>query len=350
MKRRSYTLAVAAVALTGLLAVTALAATTGTINGTPKNDVLKGTPKADVLNGQAGNDKLYGYAGNDTLIGGPGNDKLVGGPGADVLKCGAGKDTAIADAKDKVGKDCEIVLGLPKPAVSIADAQVTEGNSGTAALSFAVTLSKAAVSAVSVRYATADGTATAGSDYTAESGKLTFKPGETSKSIVVNVNGDTAIEPDETLTVGLSGAANATIRKGSATGTITNDDKSPHAGHYAGQTSQGKAIAFDVSADSTSVSNLTFTADLTCTELPGVTVRDFPLDFGGPITVNADRSFGGPVSGSSSDGSVTLSGTFAGSFDAATGAGSGSFSIDLTINDPSGALHCSSGQVTWNAT
>src|SRR6266487_1140557 len=89
MKRRSYTLAVAAVALTGLLAVTALAATTGTINGTPKNEVLKGTPKADVMNGQAGNDLLYGYAGNDTLIGGPGNDKL--------------------------SKDCEVVKGLAHP-------------------------------------------------------------------------------------------------------------------------------------------------------------------------------------------------------------------------------------------
>jgi len=115
MKRRRYTFAVAAVALTGLLAVTALAATTATINGTSGNDVLKGTPKSDVLSGKAGNDKLYGYAGNDTLIGGPGNDLLVGGPGADVLKCGPGKDTAIADAKDKVGKDCEVVKGLRKP-------------------------------------------------------------------------------------------------------------------------------------------------------------------------------------------------------------------------------------------
>src|SRR2546429_770200 len=105
MKRRSYTFAVAAVALTGLLAVTALAATTGTINGTPKNDVLKGTPKADVLNGQAGNDKLYGYAGNDTLIGGPGNDKLVGGPRAALPKSRAGEDTPIAAAQDQVWKD-----------------------------------------------------------------------------------------------------------------------------------------------------------------------------------------------------------------------------------------------------
>src|SRR2546425_7459947 len=102
MKRRSYTFAVVAVALTGLLAVTALAATTGTINGTPKNDVLKGTPKADVLNGQAGNDKLYGYAGNDTLIGGPGDHKPVRGARADVLRCRAGNATAVADAKERV--------------------------------------------------------------------------------------------------------------------------------------------------------------------------------------------------------------------------------------------------------
>jgi hypothetical protein len=85
------------------------------ITGTPGNDTLRGGAKADKLNGKAGNDKLYGAAGNDVLAGGLGNDLLVGGLGADRLSCGAGRDTARGDAKDKVGKDCEVVTGVPKP-------------------------------------------------------------------------------------------------------------------------------------------------------------------------------------------------------------------------------------------
>ncbi|HYE63971.1 MAG TPA: Calx-beta domain-containing protein, partial [Pyrinomonadaceae bacterium] len=71
---------------------------------------------------------------------------------------------------------------------------------------------------------TADGTAAAGSDYEAASGTLTFAPGETSKGITVVVNGDTAVEPDETFTVNLSDPTNATISDAQGTGTITNDD------------------------------------------------------------------------------------------------------------------------------
>jgi hemolysin type calcium-binding protein len=102
--------------LTGALVGGVSASTLRTINGTPKNDVLRGTRGADVLNGKAGNDKLYGNAGNDTLIGGGGNDLLVGGPGQDRLRCGAGRDTASADATDTVESDCEVVKGLPSPA------------------------------------------------------------------------------------------------------------------------------------------------------------------------------------------------------------------------------------------
>jgi hypothetical protein len=97
----------------GALVAGIYAAPLKTIAGTPKNDVLRGTPAADTLNGKAGNDKLYGRGGNDTLVGGAGNDLLVGGAGKDKLRCGPGQDTAIADAKDSVGSDCETVKGLP---------------------------------------------------------------------------------------------------------------------------------------------------------------------------------------------------------------------------------------------
>ena len=81
--------------------------------------------------------------------------------------------------------------------------------------------------AVTVNYATANSTATAGSDYVAASGTLTFSPGQTVKPITVTVNGDTTNEPDETFFVNLSGPTNATIARSTGTGTILNDDASP---------------------------------------------------------------------------------------------------------------------------
>eukprot|EP01031_Cornospumella_fuschlensis_P018332 gene18332-22440_t len=110
------------------------------------------------------------------------------------------------------------------PTISIADGTIVEGNSGSTLLSFTVTLSAATTSAVSVSYATANGTATAGSDYTAKTGTVTFAPGETSKTIQVSVTGDTAVEANETFTVALSAPTGATIADGSALATLTNDD------------------------------------------------------------------------------------------------------------------------------
>jgi len=223
--QRTFTVGIALTVLALLASTSSLAAT---IVGTAKNDVIRGTAKADKLYGKAGNDKLYGLGGNDVLVGGAGNDTLVGGAGADTLQCGPGRDVAIADAKDKVSADCETVRGPARPSISIGDASVAEGSSGTTPLSFEVTLSKPVTWNVSVLYATADGTAKADSDYAAAKGTLAFSPGETTKTIEVQVNGDTVVEPDETLTISLSGAANATIADGSATGTIINDDHEWH--------------------------------------------------------------------------------------------------------------------------
>ncbi len=134
-----------------------------------------------------------------------------------------------------------------RPSVSVGDASVAEGNAGTTPLSVPVTLSAASTQPVSVTYATADGTATAPSDYTAANGTLTFNPGETSKTISVAVAADLAIEPDETLSIALSGAVGATIATGTATGRITNDDTQVPvtAGAYKGII-EGNALFLDV--------------------------------------------------------------------------------------------------------
>ena len=108
--------------------------------------------------------------------------------------------------------------------ISVADATVTEGNNGTSSLAFTVTLSAAASGPVTVDYATSNGSAKAGLDYTAQTGTLTFAAGETSKVINVQVTGDTAIEANETLKLTLSAPTGATIKDGGAIGTIVNDD------------------------------------------------------------------------------------------------------------------------------
>ncbi|MEQ8995976.1 MAG: glycoside hydrolase family 9 protein [Coleofasciculus sp. B1-GNL1-01] len=112
------------------------------------------------------------------------------------------------------------------PQFSINDVSVTEGDSGSKNATFTVSLSAASTESISVDYGTSNDTATAGSDYTAESGTLTFAAGETSKTISVAVTGDTTVESDETFNVNLSNASNATIGDGQGVGTILNNDSS----------------------------------------------------------------------------------------------------------------------------
>jgi len=115
--------------------------------------------------------------------------------------------------------------GGPLPELSITNSQVVEGNSGTAIMSFNVSLSATSAQPVTVTFASSNGTGTAGVDYTAASGTLTFNPGDPLvKQIQVQVAGDTLEEPDETFSVILTNATGATIAAGTATGTIINDD------------------------------------------------------------------------------------------------------------------------------
>ena len=111
--------------------------------------------------------------------------------------------------------------------IAVADARVEEG--AGAVLAFAVTLSRAASGTLTVDYATSDGTATAGSDYTAASGTLTFTAGESSKTIGVTVLDDSHDEGEETLTLRLSDPSGGRLTDGKATGTIENRDPLPKA-------------------------------------------------------------------------------------------------------------------------
>jgi endoglucanase len=105
------------------------------------------------------------------------------------------------------------------PSLSIADTSVTEGSAATLNESFTVTLSAAAKTAVTVGYKTANGTATAGKDYNAASGTLTFAPGVTSQTITVPTHPGTA-GSTKAYSLTLSQPSGAVIARPTATGSI----------------------------------------------------------------------------------------------------------------------------------
>jgi hypothetical protein len=115
----------------------------------------------------------------------------------------------------------------PLPFFSTGDCVVTEGNAGSTPCTFTVLLDPVSGRTVTVNYATADGTATAGSDYTAASGIVTFPAGTTQQAVNVGVLGDTVAEADESFDLNLTPGTNANGLDPLGTGTILDDDAAP---------------------------------------------------------------------------------------------------------------------------
>src|SRR5262249_40386909 len=107
--------------------------------------------------------------------------------------------------------------------LTIADTSLLEGNTATNA-AFILTVSPASGQSIAINYATANGTAIAGSDYVATNGTVTFAPGQATATILVPIIGETANESNETFFVNLSGAVNVNVSRSQAMGTIINDD------------------------------------------------------------------------------------------------------------------------------
>lgn len=131
------------------------------------------------------------------------------------------------------------------PGISIGDVTWAEGNAATTLFTFTVSLSAASSQSVTVNYATANGTATAGSDYHAKTGSITFIPGETTKTIAVLVIGDRQREANETFFVNLSGAIGGEIFDGQGLGTILDDDSRGGGGGPNGGASSSYALSVD---------------------------------------------------------------------------------------------------------
>ena len=196
--------------------------------------------------------------------------------------------------------EATLVADLNSPALSVADATVSEAQGATA--DFEVTLSRAASETVTVEYATIpDGTATEGADYTATSGTLTFNAGETSKTISVPVHDDSHEDSGETFRLMLSNPSggNAYLADAWAIGTINNDDPVPESSGPSGltasfldlpQTHDGSAFTFEL-AFSEELHDLSYTTlrdsafAVTHGAVTGVRRLDPPSNIAWEITV-----------------------------------------------------------------
>ena len=162
--------------------------------------------------------------------------KMTVRPDADgdvTITLPAGRECATSGAICTKGENRRQLTNSPSATVagpvgiSVADARVEEG--AGAVLEFAVTLERAAGGAVTVDYATSDGTAQVGVDYTAANGTLTFEAGESSKTVEVSVLDDSHDEGEETMTLRLSNPSEGRLADAEATGTIENTDPLPRA-------------------------------------------------------------------------------------------------------------------------
>ncbi len=160
-----------------------------------------------------------------------------------VVNLSAPINVTIAD-----GQGIGIILDN-EPRISINDVTVTEGNTGTVNATFTVSLSVAYDVPVTVHYQTANGTATAGSDYAAASGDVKIAAGQTTKTFTVAVIGDRSAEPTETLVVNLSAASNGLFVDSKGVGTILDNEPRisiSDASKKEGRTSQTTLFTFTV--------------------------------------------------------------------------------------------------------
>jgi hypothetical protein len=126
-----------------------------------------------------------------------------------------------------VGSNVVTVTVVPPaspPALSVRSASALESAGSIPAV---VSLAPSSTSAVTVQYATADGSAKSGSDYTAVSGTLTFQPGQVTKTVLVPITNDNQVDSSRSFTFKLSDPTNATIGTANATLTILDDDAPP---------------------------------------------------------------------------------------------------------------------------
>ena len=160
-----------------------------------------------------------------------------------TLSNASGADLGTSTATGTITNRAVVVQTTPT--LSIAGGSGTEGDDD---IDFTVTLDETAGESVTVDYATANGTAHAGDDYTAKSGTLTFSAGTTSQTISISIADDVENESDETFTVTLSNASGADLGTKTATGTIRNRRVEPLTASFSGMPSEhdGSSFTFEL--------------------------------------------------------------------------------------------------------
>ena len=183
------------------------------------------TAPGDLMNTPANLAPLGNYGG-ESLI----HALLPGSPvidAGDNLACPGTDQRGTSRPKDGDNDGtatCDIGAYEAQNSLTIADLQHLEGDIGTTNAFFTVSLAPTSTQVISVAFTSADGTAVAGSDYTAVNGILVFNPGDSQHQITVPVTGDTDDEPDQTFFITLSQAANADLLDAQGIGTIIDDD------------------------------------------------------------------------------------------------------------------------------
>lgn len=323
-----------------------------TINGGDGDDVVNGQGGSDVVNGDAGNDTalggggsdsllgdvgddiLNGQSGNDTLNGGENSDRAYGGSGNDFLLGGVDDDTLVGHSGDDTllgggGSDSlngsngnDLLQGVGS-LITISDVTIVEGNSGTQTVVLTVSLAQPSVIAISVGFTTVNSTATAGQDYIATSGTVTFAPGETTQSIAVDVIGDVVGEGDELFFVDLSSSLGPLLADSRGQVLISGDDVMLSINDVTqneGDTTSTFSFSVSLNIPSTGTTSVSYTvasgnatvgADLPATTGtiifdPGVTTRQIDITVTGDTNGEDDESFyinlSNPVNGLILDG------------------------------------------------
>ncbi|MFK0735031.1 MAG: Calx-beta domain-containing protein, partial [Gloeotrichia echinulata HAB0833] len=262
------------------------------------NNIVSGNEGDDILIGGLASDQLFGGAGDDLLFAGVKGSQLTGGTGADSFYIGSAGVTEVAvevldftKGQDKVviaaipeaqsfanlileqtGADTTVkaniggsvkALGILKniqantitandfnfivPIFSIANASAVEGN----AVNFTITRTGDILADQSITVSTAinTGDTASNTDFTTKTETITFTSAETQKTFTVQTTQDAVLESDETFSVSLSNPTNGAIidsTKGTAKGTITNDDPAPIFAIASSSAVEGNAIAFTI--------------------------------------------------------------------------------------------------------
>ena len=240
-------------------------------------------------------------------------------------------------------------LDTSSSTLTVTGGSVMEGDSGIRSIAFTVAINEPSNDNTFVDYATSDGTAVAGADYTATSGTLAILAGATGTIVTVDVAGDTEFEFDETLILTLSNPVAAVLgAAASATGTITDDDDADPEGYFTGVASVNNTDYSDMTG--IAYNNRLMLFSPTANVLYDIAITSITVkDYTGTVDVYQNGNvLAGSITVSGTTNESQIQGTFAGG----TGFAVGSFDILYDTQNNRGAtfprVETETSGLQWN--